>query len=171
MKTPTELHDLWLHNPLGLIDKEAICETCARYNARNVTCNMVVIQNDQVLIIHRDHEPEKGKWGLPGGYLNWDETVTQTAVRELEEETGLHAENVRIIGIRSDNSAGDGRQNVDIYFYTDAVSGEMKPQLGEIADIRWCSFDELPELAFDHGRLLRAFIPVIKSGVFVPVIL
>lgn len=171
MKPSTELQQLWLNNPVGLIGKEEICETCARYNARNLTCNVVAVQNDTVLLIHRDHEPEKGKWGLPGGYLDWDETVTEAAARELTEETGLTAHDLQLIGIRSDLSAADGRQNVDLYFYTNKVTGELQPQVGEIADIGWFALNALPELAFDHARLLRSFLPIIKTGALIPVIL
>lgn len=167
------LHDIWLTNPTGLIPKGEICDHCAKYNARNLTSNLVIVKNNKILLVHRDHEPEKGTWAFPGGYLSWDETVEQAAARELKEETGLEAERLQLIGIRSDESAHDGRQNVDIYFYTNNVTGEMKKQSGEIADIRWFDLDELPKyLAFDHLKLLQSFLPAIKTNfqVIVPVV-
>ena len=45
-----------------------------------------------MLLVQRDKEPDKGLWGFPGGRVEWGETATQAALRELHEETGLRAE-------------------------------------------------------------------------------
>ncbi len=50
-----------------------------------------VIKNSQgkLLIVRRGHEPEKGRWALPGGHLEWGETLSQALRREVQEEVGL----------------------------------------------------------------------------------
>jgi 8-oxo-dGTP diphosphatase len=163
---------LWFNNPNGLIPRGTVCTTCARFNARDLTCNVIVYKDNQVLLIKRDHEPMKGAWGFPGGYLAWDETLAEAAARELFEETGLTAANLLLVGTRSDLSAGDGRQNVDIYFYTDTVTGEFTKQVGEVADIQWFHVNDLPQpLAFNHGVLLEKFLPQIIAQPAQPVAL
>ncbi len=54
-----------------------------------VTVDAVVTCNDQVLLIQRGHSPGRGTWALPGGFLEIAETTLCSALRELEEETGL----------------------------------------------------------------------------------
>ena len=50
--------------------------------------------------VHASH-PDTGKWTMPGGAMEWGETPFETAQRELEEETGLHAEIGRVVGVFS----------------------------------------------------------------------
>lgn len=163
-------NELWQNNPTGLIPKGTVCPTCARYNARNITCNVIVWKDQKVLLIQRDHEPGKGLWAIPGGYVGWDETVEESARRELQEETGLVAGKLQFVGTRSDSTAGDERQNIDLYFYTSEVSGEPKQQVGEVKNMDWFSLEELPQpMAFDHGRLLKLFVNNIKTNSELPV--
>ena len=49
----------------------------------------VVVQDGQVLIVKRAHEPRKGEWSLPGGIVELGETLVEALKRELKEETGL----------------------------------------------------------------------------------
>lgn len=52
----------------------------------------VVLHENQVLLVQRSKEPDKGLWGFPGGHVEWGETVMQAAQRELLEETAITAE-------------------------------------------------------------------------------
>ena len=155
---------LWINNPTGLIPTGTVCTTCARFNARDITCNVIALVDGKVLLIQRDHEPMKGAWGFPGGYLSWDETLVEGAARELKEETGLQPGKLFFVGTRSDASAGDGRQNIDLYFYTREVTGTPIAQVGEVAAIEWFDPKNLPSpLAFNHGFLLEKFLPEITA--------
>ncbi|SHF14814.1 8-oxo-dGTP diphosphatase [Modicisalibacter ilicicola DSM 19980] len=51
----------------------------------------VVIQEQRVLLVRRRNEPDAGRWGYPGGRIEWGESVFECAVRELREETGVMA--------------------------------------------------------------------------------
>lgn len=164
------VNEEWLKYPTGRLAKGSFCDTCARFTNRNTTCTVVVLSKNRVLFIKRDHEPMKGAWALPGGYLTWDETVEQTAARELKEETGLVAGKLHLVGIRSDLSAGDDRQNIDLYFYTRKVSGEPTVQIGEVADIQWFDPQNLPDqVAFNHAALLHQFLERIAVAPDAPV--
>lgn len=52
----------------------------------------VVIRNDQTLLVRRANPPDAGMWGFPGGRIEFGETVKEAAIRELLEETGVHAQ-------------------------------------------------------------------------------
>jgi len=52
----------------------------------------MVVRDGRVLLAQRDREPDRGKWGFPGGLIEVGETVAEAAVRELAEETGVVAE-------------------------------------------------------------------------------
>lgn len=51
----------------------------------------VVIHEDNVLLVRRGQEPNKGRWGFPGGKIEIGETIKEAAIRELEEETSIYA--------------------------------------------------------------------------------
>jgi 8-oxo-dGTP diphosphatase len=56
------------------------------------TVGVVCLKGDQVLLIKRGTPPRLGQWSLPGGRIEWSEPVTEAALRELKEETGVEAE-------------------------------------------------------------------------------
>lgn len=70
------------------------CGTCDEFVYRNsVPCGGVfVIKDNQVLLIKRGGEPNKGDWSYPAGYLEYNEKPEEGAARELQEETGLKAD-------------------------------------------------------------------------------
>ncbi|MEQ9315148.1 MAG: NUDIX hydrolase [Henriciella sp.] len=55
-----------------------------------------VIRDNQVLLVRRANPPDAGRWGFPGGKINHGETLFEAATRELEEETGVSAEPLRV---------------------------------------------------------------------------
>ena len=57
----------------------------------------VVVQADRVLLAQRRNPPDAGLWGYPGGHVEPGETVAETAIRELREETGVSARPLRIL--------------------------------------------------------------------------
>lgn len=64
-----------------------------------VGVGVVVVKDDAVLLIRRGQPPRQGEWSIPGGRQEWGETVRETALREVREETGLEVELVDLIGV------------------------------------------------------------------------
>jgi 8-oxo-dGTP diphosphatase len=60
---------------------------------------VVCLRGDEVLLIRRGTPPRVGEWSLPGGRLEWGETVADAALRELREETGVEAELAGLIDV------------------------------------------------------------------------
>jgi 8-oxo-dGTP diphosphatase len=130
------------------------------YSGRTATA-IIEFPPDMILLIRRDTVPFKGYWALPGGRAEPSETVEQTIVREVKEETGLDVAVVRKIGEYHEQGVQGGVE-YDYYptcFLVKVVGGEMRKQQGEIQDIQLFSLDDVPDtLAFEHSRMVKDFI-------------
>lgn len=125
------------------------------YKSPHVTVDCLVFDNrDRLLLIRRRHAPFEGQYALPGGFVDYGETTEAAARRELMEETGLVAKELRLVGVYS-NPARDPRgHTVGIAYLTTIepgapVAGDDAAEAEFRADWR-----ELV-LAFDHGEIVR----------------
>ena len=86
-------------------DRERLaCEVCghiAYVNPRLVVTTIPVTEAGEVVLLRRGIEPGRGWWAQPGGFLEVDETVTEAAIRETLEETGLIVQPGEIVGLYS----------------------------------------------------------------------
>jgi 8-oxo-dGTP diphosphatase len=111
----------------------------------------------KVLLINRGKEPFKGKWALPGGFIDMDEELEDAVVRELEEETGLTG--VRLEQMRTFGTVGRdprGRQ-ITIVFMGIVTEEQTKIKAGDdAAQAQWFDIEKLPDdIAFDHNEVVR----------------
>jgi 8-oxo-dGTP pyrophosphatase MutT (NUDIX family) len=102
----------------------------------------VIVVNDQgeILMIRRT---DNGNWAVPGGGMDLGESITQTAVRETREETGITCEITGLIGIYTNprhvilyTSNGEVRQEFSIVFTARPVGGELRPS-SESSEPHW----------------------------------
>ena len=129
---------------------------------RHVAVHAVVERGGALLLVRRaGHLLEGGKWGLPGGFLDRDETLAAGVLRELREETGWQG---RVTGLLRVNSRpdrpGEDRQNVAFDFVVEALRQVGEPD-HESTAVAWIPIERLPppdELAFDHGDTVRAYL-------------
>ena len=114
--------------------------------------DVVIPSGERVVLIRRGSEPYKGRWALPGGFVEVGETVEEAAVREAAEETGLAVEVARLVGIYSDPGRDPRGHNVSVAFIARVLSGELAAatDASEAALLDPGSV----ELAFDHRRIL-----------------
>jgi 8-oxo-dGTP diphosphatase len=107
-----------------------------------------VIWNDknEVVLIRRGKEPRRDQWSIPGGHLEWGESLHDAILREVREETGLIVEIAGLIDtvdlIMRDGSGDVTRHYVLIDFATRVVAGELRAG-SDAADARWVAFSEL----------------------------
>lgn len=91
--------------PIAGEDRDRLgCDACgyvAYVNPRMVVTTFPVTDAGEVLLLRRGIEPGYGSWAQPGGFLEVDETVTEAAIRETLEETGLIVEPGEIVGLYS----------------------------------------------------------------------
>jgi ADP-ribose pyrophosphatase YjhB (NUDIX family) len=130
-----------------------------RYCGRTATAIVLYSQN-KVLLIKRATLPFKGYWALPGGRMDIGETVEQTCIREVKEETGLNVEIVYKLGDYHEQGFMDGI-DYDYYpacFIVKVVGGQTLKQDSEIQEIKLFNLKELPSpLAFEHGKMIRDY--------------
>jgi len=109
----------------------------------------------KLLLIRRAGEPYRGKWALPGGFVNIDEGLDEAARRELEEETGVtgvYLEQLYTFG----RPGRDPRERViTVAYYALIPSEKLRLRAASDAEaVGWFAMDELPELAFDHDEIV-----------------
>ena len=131
---------------------------CYKYPHPAVTTDCVIFGFDgselQVLLIERGIEPFKGKWAFPGGFLNMDETAGEGALRELKEETGLENAYIEQFNTYSDPGRDPRERVITIAHYALVRIQEVKGG-DDAAKAQWLPIDEVPQLAFDHDKILR----------------
>ena len=111
----------------------------------------------RVLLVNRGKEPYKGKWAVPGGFIEIDEELEDAVARELAEETGLTG--VKLEQMHAFGRCGRdprGRQ-ISIAFTGIATEGLFNISAGDdAAKVKWFDIEELPEdMAFDHDEMIK----------------
>ena len=105
----------------------------------------------RLLLIQRGHEPETGRWSLPGGRVEPGETDQQAVVREVREETGLSVACGELVGEVS-RPWPDGR-TLQIRDYAATVTGGVLAAGDDAADARWAARADLARLPLTSGLL------------------
>ena len=119
--------------------------------APRVPCVGAIVKDEagRLLLIQRGHEPETGRWSLPGGRIEPGESDTQAVVRETREETGLQVTCGALVG--SVERPGLRGAVLDIRDYAATVTGGTLTAGDDAADARWVSPADLVGLALTSG--------------------
>lgn len=125
------------------------------YKSPSVTVDCIVFDSrGRLLLIRRRNPPFAGQLALPGGFVDYGETTEAAARRELLEETGLVAKEVRLVGVYSKPGRDPRGHTIGIAYLAnveagapvagdDAADAEFRPDWRELA------------LAFDHNEIVR----------------
>jgi len=112
--------------------------------------------NVEVLLIKRGEWPHTGKWAIPGGFVEIDESLKRAALRELREETGVKAGFLEQLGAFGHPDRDPRERVITVAYIALQPSDHLQFEAGSDAkEAQLFSVDELPELAFDHDRILR----------------
>jgi ADP-ribose pyrophosphatase YjhB (NUDIX family) len=120
----------------------------------------VVVVNDagEILLIRRS---DNGNWALPGGGVEFGESLAQAGVRETREESGIDCEITGVSGIYTDpghvilyTSDGEVRQEFSIVLIARATGGQPKPST-ETSQVRWVPLAEIGDYQMDRSMRLR----------------
>jgi 8-oxo-dGTP diphosphatase len=107
-----------------------------------------------IILIERHNEPLG--WALPGGFVDYGESVEKAAIREAEEEIGLKVELIEQLLVYSNPSRDPRQHTISIVFLATAtgepLAGDDAKGLGIFSP--WCVPDDL---SFDHDRILRDY--------------
>lgn len=125
------------------------------YKPPNLTVDCVVFDDrDRLLLIRRRNPPFAGQFALPGGFVDYGETTEAAACRELLEETGLKAKDLRLIGVYSKPDR-DPRGHTVTIAYLVAVEGGEPTAGDDAAEAKFRADWRELDLAFDHNVIVK----------------
>ncbi len=122
-----------------------------------LTVDPIIITDDgKVVLVKRSFDPYKDYWALPGGIVEYGETVEDAVAREAKEETGFYIKIEKLVGVYSDPKRDPRGHFVSVCFLSKIVGGELTIS-EETKEVKLFSRDELKSLkfAFDHEKILR----------------
>lgn len=122
------------------------------------TVDIIIEIGDRIVLIERKYPPHG--WALPGGFVDYGESFEQAAVREAQEETGIAVSDLRQFRTYSDPGRDSRLHTASTVFI---AQGKGVPKADDdAARAELFSRDELPELAFDHSRILADYFATCK---------
>ncbi len=107
----------------------------------------VIIKDNQILLVKRANEPNKGYWSVPGGVVRLGEGLEEALKREVEEETGLEIE-VGDVACVSEEIFRNGDikyHYIIIDFFAEIISGKLRAG-SDAKEARWISLNKLNEI-------------------------
>ena len=119
-----------------------------------LTVDAIILIKDSIVLIRRRNPPFRGMWALPGGFVEYGETVEHAVRREVKEETGLDVEIERLVGVYSDPDRDPRGHTVSVCFLCRPVGGCLKANTDSV-DVKEFELSKIPRLAFDHEKILR----------------
>jgi 8-oxo-dGTP diphosphatase len=136
-----------------------------------ITVDSLVFAYDEgvlkILLIKRGHEPFKGMWATPGGFIEMDETCEEAASRELEEETGLR--NIKMEQFHVFSAVDrDPRERIITVAHL-ALINNIKDQSikgsDDAEEAAWFKVSALPTLAADHQEIIALGLEKLKEKI------
>lgn len=131
--------------------------TVSAVTAKTPVCAVgaIVLEKGEILLVKRDREPARGQWSLPGGRVEWGESLVEACSREVHEETGIDIEVEGLAGIAERIIPGDDgatEYHFIIHDYWARPRTHEPPRPGDdAADVRWVPVSELSELPLTAG--------------------
>ena len=120
--------------------------------------------------MRRLHDPYKGRWALPGGFVELEEDLEPAARRELHEETGVDIRRVRLrqLGAYGAPHRDPRGRTITIAFFGVSRRAPAPVAADDAAEAAWVEVDRLlrarPGMAFDHARMIRDGLRALGSG-------
>ena len=136
------------------------CSKCnmIHYENPKPTATLICPKEDLILLGKRAFEPGKGEWGLPGGFMELNETLNDAAKRELKEETNLDGEVIKILGTCSHYGSIFG--DILLIGLIVKISDWSNMEAGDdVSHLEFFNLNDVPRLAFDcHQKILSLYL-------------
>lgn len=135
------------------------------YRNPSLTVDIFIYDEDNnFILIKRGNEPFKGYWALPGGFVDYGETVENAAKRESLEETSINVKLERLVGVYSKPDRDPRRHTVSITYTAKGNMENMRAD-DDACDIGIFTMKDLEKLniAFDHEEIIADCLKSILS--------
>ena len=111
----------------------------------------------KILLTRRGYPPFRGKWCLPGGHIEPNETAQHAIIREVEEEVGLNFD-AQFFGY-FDEIIPEQKIHAVVLIYTGMATGQLQAQPVEVTELKWFALEDALalSLAFHHNQILEAY--------------
>lgn len=127
----------------------------------------VIVENDRVALIKRKNPPFQGNFALPGGFVEWGETVRDACIREAREETSLAIEIVELLDVFSDPDRDPRGHVCSVVFLAKRVQGKLVAA-SNASDVEWIPISKIKNdkisFAFDHEKILKVALERMFQG-------
>ena len=114
----------------------------------------VIEKDGKYLLVQEAQQKAYGKWNIPAGHLDPNETIFDGAKREIKEESGFDVELTGVCQIGNQKLAND--TFVSVVFSTKIISGDIKFDPNELLDVKWFTYEEI--LAMKDQLRMESFI-------------
>jgi 8-oxo-dGTP diphosphatase len=125
------------------------------------TVDTIIQRNSQILFVKRKKEPFKDKLTFPGGFVDGNEKVEDTSIREVKEETSLSIKLIDILGVYSDPSR-DPRGHIISTVFIAEISDNNKTEAiagDDAVEIKWIDIETIDNesFGFDHKKIITDY--------------
>ena len=138
---------------------EQNCEICA-FNNPKVTVTAIIIKDNKLLLLKRNKDPFKGKWDLPGGFLNQNEQPSDGLKRELKEELNIEVTSLNFINTFPGNYTWKERTvPVSDHFYLTDIQGDIKLD-DENSESQFVNLKDISieDIAFENSKEMIKYL-------------
>jgi len=123
----------------------------------------IIIEKGKVLMIKRKIEPFKGYWVLPGGHVEYGETVENAIKREIKEELGVSAKIEKLIGVFSNPKRDPRYHSISIAYLLKKEKGGKITLNFEASEFKFFPLNNLPKnIGFDHREMIKRLKSLVK---------
>ena len=137
----------------------------ANYKIPSLTADIFIFDDDfNFILIKRKNDPYKDCWALPGGFVEYGESVETAAIREAKEETSIDVELKSLVNVYSKPDRDPRGHTVTVAYTAKGNMNEMKADSDakEIAIFSAENLDEI-EIAFDHEEIIKDCLKIAKN--------
>ena len=133
-------------------------------NHAKTICGVVIEKDGEYSLVQHGKEPYNGKWGLPGGHVELQESLEKSIKRETLEETGYEIRLTGISGIYTNNTP-KGNWITDIIYLGKIIGGECRKEFDdEIINIGFFSYFEIEKMKLEDKLRFSDIIEIIEDS-------
>ena len=113
-----------------------------------VGVGVIVVKEGKILFLRRKGAHGEGTWSVPGGHLEFGESIEECAFREVEEETGIKIKNVKVGPFTNDIFNEEDKHYITVYAIAEHDSGDPESKEEFVQEVHWADWGELPKPLF-----------------------